>query len=29
VGEILLDVLDELNPVYPPRDDLPPGFKVP
>jgi PPK2 family polyphosphate:nucleotide phosphotransferase len=28
VGEIVADVLEELNPQYPPRDDLPPGFVV-
>jgi PPK2 family polyphosphate:nucleotide phosphotransferase len=29
VGEILLDVLEELHPAYPTRDDLPPGIVVP
>jgi PPK2 family polyphosphate:nucleotide phosphotransferase len=28
VGEILLDVLEELHPAYPRRDDLPPGVVV-
>jgi PPK2 family polyphosphate:nucleotide phosphotransferase len=28
VGAIVADVLEELNPVYPARDDLPPGYVV-
>ncbi len=29
VGQIVADVLEELNPQFPARDDLPPGYVVP